>query len=661
MSALPTACVIGAGSSGIAAVKALPSAGYDVTAYEKSDRVGGNWVFGNTNGMSSAYRSLHINTSRERMEYSDFPMPKSYPDFPHHTAHRGVLRRLRRPLRLPRPHPLRDRRRARARAAPTACGRSRSTTARRERYDALLVANGHHWDPRWPEPAFPGADDFEGVQIHSHDYRRRPRLLPRQDRRRARDGQLARWTSRSRRASWPSTRYLAARRGAHVAPQVPASASRSTSSAASPQIPFAVRPRGLAGRCSRSTSGDMERYGLPKPDHRFGDAHPTVSDDILVRIAHGTITAEAEHRVAERRPRALRRRLGGQADVVVYCTGYKVTFPFFDEGFISAPDNDLPLFRRVFHPDDRRTCSSSGCCSRSARSCRSPRRSRQWVADYLAGEYALPSPARAAGGHRARAARDVQALRRLQAPHDAGRLRRLPGRAGQGAQGGRGARAGAGYRLPVPPRAGARSRRDRGRARRRPPRAHEGGQPRRDPRRGADVFAELGYGAASVRDIVRRTDLAAGTFYNYFPDKEAVFRALVHEVGEEARRRVRAARRAARTPREFVEDAYRAYFGFIVEDAAARRLPAPQRRHDPRDVRGVRGAGRDRRAGGGPARGDRARRAAGGRRRLLRGARWSPSALELGQRLVERDPPDVEGATRFATQLFLGGVVSAAR
>ena len=66
---------------------------------------------------------------------------------------------------------------------------------------------------------------------------------------------------------------------------------------------------------------------------------------------------------------------------------------------------------------------------------------------------------------------------------------------------------------------------------------------------------------------MRRTELAAGTFYNYFPDKESVFRALVHEVGAEARRRVRAARQAAATPRAFVEDAYRAYFSFIVEDA----------------------------------------------------------------------------------------------
>jgi cation diffusion facilitator CzcD-associated flavoprotein CzcO len=77
--------VIGAGSSGMVALKALVEAGVPVDCFEKGDRVGGNWVFRNTNGMSASYRSLHINTSRERMEYSDFPMPKHYPDFPHHS------------------------------------------------------------------------------------------------------------------------------------------------------------------------------------------------------------------------------------------------------------------------------------------------------------------------------------------------------------------------------------------------------------------------------------------------------------------------------------------------------------------------------------------------------------------------------------------------
>jgi len=85
MARSPTAAVIGAGSSGIAAAKALRERGIPVTVFEASDRVGGNWVFGNRNGMSAAYRQLHINTSRDRMEFSDFPMPRSYPDYPHHT------------------------------------------------------------------------------------------------------------------------------------------------------------------------------------------------------------------------------------------------------------------------------------------------------------------------------------------------------------------------------------------------------------------------------------------------------------------------------------------------------------------------------------------------------------------------------------------------
>src|SRR3954447_18769189 len=80
------------------------------------------------------------------------------------------------------------------------------------------------------------------------------------------------------------------------------------------------------------------------------------------------------------------------------------------------------------------------------------------------------------------------------------------------------------------------------------------------------VFCEMGFGAASVRDIVRRTDLATGTFYNYFPDKESVLRALVDEIAEEARRRVRDARRAAASVEGFVGDSYRAYFAFLAED-----------------------------------------------------------------------------------------------
>jgi len=83
---------------------------------------------------------------------------------------------------------------------------------------------------------------------------------------------------------------------------------------------------------------------------------------------------------------------------------------------------------------------------------------------------------------------------------------------------------------------------------------------------GREVFADMGYGAASVRDIVRRTGLASGTFYNYFPDKESVLREIVEEIAVGARARVQAARREATTPEEFVTGAFGAYFAFLAED-----------------------------------------------------------------------------------------------
>jgi AcrR family transcriptional regulator len=174
-----------------------------------------------------------------------------------------------------------------------------------------------------------------------------------------------------------------------------------------------------------------------------------------------------------------------------------------------------------------------------------------------------------------------------------------------------------------------------------------------------EVFAEQGYGAASVRDIIRRTELASGTFYNYFPDKDAIFVALIAEDGEEARRRVRAARRSARTAEDFVEGGYRAFFEFIVED--------PERfafmRHNLDTMRNRFG---DRVLPAGTE------ELAEDLRAAIEAGHLPPVdveycahamiavGLELGARLAERCPPDVEGATQFASALFLGALERAA-
>jgi AcrR family transcriptional regulator len=175
-----------------------------------------------------------------------------------------------------------------------------------------------------------------------------------------------------------------------------------------------------------------------------------------------------------------------------------------------------------------------------------------------------------------------------------------------------------------------------------------------------EVFAALGYDAAGVRDIVRRTDLAAGTFYNYFPDKEAVFRAVVDESAQGVRRSLREVRARARTVEQFVGDAYRAWFDFLVGDELMFELM--QRNAGPiRSLFGdpILGAGVDELLEdlrGAIGRGDLPPFDADYMAGAMAGA-----ALELGVRMAERDPPDVDGAARFATDLFLGGIARIGR
>jgi len=386
MPTLPTAAIIGAGSSGIAAAKALHEHGIAFDCFEASDRVGGNWVFGNRNGMSAAYRDLHINTSRERMEYSDFPMPKSYPDFPHHAQIAGYFDAYVEHFGF------RDRilfENAVAQARQNADGTWRLTDAHGEEraYDMLLVANGHHWDKRWPEPAFPGSDAFEGIQMHAHDYRDNAFLA-------GKDvvvlgmGNSAMDIAVESSYAARST-HLAARRGAWIIPKYlfgrPLDQISTT-----PKVPHWLSAR-ISEALIRIHTGRPERYGLPKPDHRFGEAHPTVSGRILDRITHGTIT-----------PRPNIAQLGADwvqfadgtrvhADVVIYCTGYRITFPFFDAEFLAAPDNRIDLFRRVFAPRNP-SLAFVGLLQPLGAIMPLAEAQGRWLADYLRGAYHPPAP-----------------------------------------------------------------------------------------------------------------------------------------------------------------------------------------------------------------------------------------------------------------------------
>jgi cation diffusion facilitator CzcD-associated flavoprotein CzcO len=383
-------CIIGAGSSGITAIKALAERGIPLDCFETSNEIGGNWVFGNRNGMSAAYRDLFINVSRERMAYSDYPMPSIYPDFPHHTHikeyfnsyvdHFGLREHI--SFQTSVEHATR-RENGVWELTIERTGGERET----REYDALLVANGHHWDARWPEPPFPGADTFQGTQMHAHSYLDSSTLA-------GKDVVVLGMGNSAMDIAVESSyvaanTYLAARRGAWIIPkylfgrpldQFPND----------PRVPFAIRQR-ILQRIIKTLHGAPERYGLPKPDHAFGEAHPTVSGRILDRIAHGTITPKPN--IASLQGERVRFTDGSEvhADVVIYCTGYKITFPFFDEDLLSAPDNHIELFRRVIHPSIPGLyfiglIQPLGAIMPIAEA------QSTWVADHLRGEYALPSP-----------------------------------------------------------------------------------------------------------------------------------------------------------------------------------------------------------------------------------------------------------------------------
>lgn len=342
---LPRVCVIGAGSSGIAAAKALHVAGIPFDCFEQGSVIGGNWVYDNPNGVSACYETLEINTSCPRMAFSDFPMPADYPPYARHdqvrayfesyVEHFGFRHTITFSTTVEQVERAPDGRWTVRTAGPDG--------ERVESYDAVLVANGHHWDARWPDPA-PGS--FTGEQIHSHDYRSADQLA-------GRDvvvvgmgnsgldiaveaSKVARSITLSvRRSHWVMRKMLLGKPADRFV--MPG------------WLPGWVISAGL--RVSALTAGDLTRYGLPRPTHRPGQAHPVQSEQIRARLQAGAISPRPNIDRFEGDTVVFADGTRCRADLIVWATGYRVSFPFFDPELVAAPENDLPLWRRTVHPD----------------------------------------------------------------------------------------------------------------------------------------------------------------------------------------------------------------------------------------------------------------------------------------------------------------------
>jgi dimethylaniline monooxygenase (N-oxide forming) len=382
---LPRACVIGAGSCGIAAAKTLYEARVPFDCFEAGPMVGGLWRFENPNGLSGAYSTLEMNTSGPRMSYSDFPIGNDdYPPhedvgayFDRYVDHFGIRRTITFNTRVEHVEPLPDGGYEVTTSPQTGAGR----------YGAVLVANGHHWDPRWPEPPFPG--DFDGVEMHSHDYRRPEQL--RGKRVVVVGGGNSGMDIVRDAADHGEAAFLSLRRGVHVIRKRLGRKRKPVDQMlAPPWVPWPLKQKGF--EVMRMRSGNISDYGFPKPDHKVGHAHPTVSDEIHDRLEAGTVIPKPNIREL-RGDRVLFEDGSEEAvDVIVYCTGYKVSFPFFDEGFLSAPGNDLPLYMRTFHPEIEGVYFLGLAQPLGAIMPMAEQQSK-WIAALLTGEYRLPPAA----------------------------------------------------------------------------------------------------------------------------------------------------------------------------------------------------------------------------------------------------------------------------
>lgn len=343
----PKVAVIGAGISGLTSAKMLADYGVDVTVLETSDRVGGNWAFGNPNGHSSAYRSLHIDTSKHQLSFRDFPMPEDYPDFPHHTQIKAYLDAytdafgLRELIEFENGVVHADR-------LPDGGWELLDQAGDRRRFDLLVVANGHHWDPRTAE--FPG--EFTGETIHSHHYIDPQTPLALTGKRILVVGignSAADITVELSQKALQNDVTISTRSSAWIVPKLMFGKPADMNYRTNPHVPLAWQ-RWMVQKMQFMTASDPTLYGLPKPNHKFFEAHPTQSAELPLRLTSGDVTPKPNVTRLDGRTVHFDDGTASDFDVIIYATGYNITFPFFDEELISAPDNHIPLFKRMFKP-----------------------------------------------------------------------------------------------------------------------------------------------------------------------------------------------------------------------------------------------------------------------------------------------------------------------
>ncbi|MEL6407795.1 MAG: NAD(P)-binding domain-containing protein [Chloroflexota bacterium] len=397
-------CIVGAGASGITAAKTLHERGIPFDCYELGSGIGGVWRYQNDNGRSAAYRSLHINTSKQRMNYSDFPFPDDYPTFPHHSKileyfenyvdHFGFREHIQFNTCVEHIAPRKD----------DTTGEMvydvRLHTGDVHTYSHVMVANGHHWHPRLPDPPFKG--EFNGEEIHSTGYKEPEPYM----------GKHVVVVGIGNSgvdiavdiARVAKNVYLSTRSGAYIIPKYmlgrPLDHWLTPASAKLPIWMTSIAINALRFL----TIGSQKQYGIPTPNSPLQAQHPTISSDLPHYVGHGKIQMKPNIREKDGDSVVFEDGSRETVDSIIYATGYNIRFPFLDDDVINPSENDVSLYHLTVHPEYQ-SLYFIGLCQPLGAVMPISERQSVWVADLIEGYSALPSRSEMQGEIRERKTR----------------------------------------------------------------------------------------------------------------------------------------------------------------------------------------------------------------------------------------------------------------
>jgi cation diffusion facilitator CzcD-associated flavoprotein CzcO len=326
--------LIGAGPVGLGMAKALLEHKIPYEQLEADDQLGGNWYHG-------VYETVHIISSRKTTEYADYPMPVEYPDFPSRQQMLDYLRDYAEKFQLCRNIQFNTKV---VMALPLADGRweLELTSGEKRIYKGLIVCNGHHWDRRFPK--YPGT--FAGEYIHSKDYRSPSQLSGK--RVLVIGGGNSGCDIAAEAARVGSKACISIRRGYWFLPKTLFGAP--TAELVKEWFPVWAQ-RAFLKVVLRITIGKFSAYGLPEPNHRIFEAHPTINSELLYYVKQGRIRPRPDIARFDAKIVHFVDGTSDEFDMVVCATGYHVSFPFLPPGLVPVKGSTAQTYGGCVLPE----------------------------------------------------------------------------------------------------------------------------------------------------------------------------------------------------------------------------------------------------------------------------------------------------------------------